>query len=519
MATGYTDENGFYHYGEDDLADPGQGFSELLNRSAEGVKTAVPIIVHNRVVDELNSDPTIRETTALRFDEEVADRNLVESTDDRLLKRSVAQRLSVQSDKGLPIASFSAKKTTLANDVQLTGAVVKASTGFGVSVGERSPIWVDPKNGDIHMAGMIIRAGQGFRIGDENEKEIFNAAGSASTGAPTRVVPLFVTGQSNADGRAMPFSDELDPQDERVLMWDHTSNALVTATVPLSSRQPNARAGLSVAHVMAREILKSEPAGTIVAIINTAVGGSGLVAGGSGTRWLWGATGSLAPGAISVMNNAMTSLAQRFPNARIEMPRGLWGQGEADSNGPAYVTALTEVLTQMAAGIGFPSMTWTLTGIVPEYIAKYPNRAAIREAHMDLPRLKTRTAYADGIPGGGGSYDVDDIVHYNRGGVLRLGEAAYRAYQRAAVNTSTSVPVPPLDLYRTPTGVEWSMPLCRVTGFLVEKSTDNGTTWSTVARSLPLDPRATVTGPTLIRVSTVNEVGTSAPTTPLLIGA
>ena len=56
MATGYFDNDGFWHYGEDDLADEGAGFSEVLNKSTN----AIPAAVRARVVAELNSDPTIR---------------------------------------------------------------------------------------------------------------------------------------------------------------------------------------------------------------------------------------------------------------------------------------------------------------------------------------------------------------------------------------------------------------------------------------------------------------------------
>ncbi|KQR86825.1 sialate O-acetylesterase [Microbacterium sp. Leaf179] len=523
MATGRYDENGFYSYGEDDLADPGQGFSELLNKSTEGVKQAVPTLVHNRVKVELNDDATIRDASAERFEQ------LVAQSGDRLLRRDVSEAFGIRTEKGAPVAQFTDSSATLAGDVRLTGATVRPGLGLAVGVGERAPIWVDPTNGDIHMAGMIIRAGSGFRIADAGEREIFSAGGSSAGSPVRRVVPLFVAGQSNADGRGQPYSVELDPADDRCFMWDYTSQGLKVATVPLPSRANNSRAGLSPAHVMAREILTNEPAGTVVVIVNTAIGGSGLVALPSNStagRWLWGASGSRAPGAITIMKSALDAIAQAFPGVKVEMPRGLWAQGEADTDGPAYAPALKEVLTQMSNGIGFPSMTWVLTGIVPEYIKNNPSRAAIREAHMDLPRTMLRTAYADGIPGGGGSYEIDDLVHYSRQGVIALGRAAYAAYKRATVNTASSVPVPPIEVTATAQGVSWTPPLCRVTAYTVEKSTDNGATWTAVPRPLPaadqyqpagkvLEPYTAITGPALVRIATTNDVGTSAYTTPI----
>jgi hypothetical protein len=57
------DADGFYTYEESDLTDDGDGFSGLLNKGTDALKTAVPAMVHGRVVAELNSDPTIRAAT------------------------------------------------------------------------------------------------------------------------------------------------------------------------------------------------------------------------------------------------------------------------------------------------------------------------------------------------------------------------------------------------------------------------------------------------------------------------
>lgn len=54
---GYNDSDGFYYHEEADLADPGAGFSELLNRPT----LALPAAIRNRVVAELADDPTIRQ--------------------------------------------------------------------------------------------------------------------------------------------------------------------------------------------------------------------------------------------------------------------------------------------------------------------------------------------------------------------------------------------------------------------------------------------------------------------------
>lgn len=52
---GYYDADGFYYHEESDLADPGTGFSELLNLPT----FALPAAIHNRVAEEISEDPTI----------------------------------------------------------------------------------------------------------------------------------------------------------------------------------------------------------------------------------------------------------------------------------------------------------------------------------------------------------------------------------------------------------------------------------------------------------------------------
>lgn len=510
MATGHYDANGFWHYGEDDLADEGAGFSDVLNKGAVAVAAAVPPLVRERVTQELHDDPAITAYANNKFAELVANRHLADLTPD------IAARM---------YSDF----VTLSDTLTLIGAQFAPSLGFGVGVGdERSPIWVDPENGDVHIAGIIFRAGgEGLHIGDADERELWSLDGATGATPTRRVVVLWVNGQSNPDGRAMPYGPEVTPQDDRIVAYNHADATLIKAPIPLPSRAPNARAGYSYVTALAEEVLRQEPAGTILAIVNCAVGASGLVSQPTAGRWLWGAAGSLAPGSITAMNNALTLIAAQYPGAEIDV-RGIWGQGEADSDGPAYAAALATLLPNLAAGINRPSMTWTITGIVPEYIIANPSRAAIRQALLDAPRTMQRTGYADGIPNGGGAYDVTDIVHYNLPGAKRLGKAAYEAYRRAINNTAASVPLPPMDVEaRRADGVvrvTWTIPPCRVTSYLVQYSAD-GNAWTTVARplgdpyapaGLVLEPVATfaTSGPVLVRIATVNDAKTSAFSTP-----
>ncbi|MFF8186600.1 hypothetical protein ACF044_05010 [Microbacterium sp. NPDC016588] len=80
MATGHYDAHGFWRYGEDDLADEGQGFSDVLNKLA----SSIPPGVHALTVAELGSDETIRAAAATAVGADIAGRDLVEGADSRL---------------------------------------------------------------------------------------------------------------------------------------------------------------------------------------------------------------------------------------------------------------------------------------------------------------------------------------------------------------------------------------------------------------------------------------------------
>jgi hypothetical protein len=70
MTNGYTDADGFYHYGE---ADTDPTFSQLLNRSADAVALAVPPLI----VDILAADATPVNAAAAAVDAKLADAGVV----------------------------------------------------------------------------------------------------------------------------------------------------------------------------------------------------------------------------------------------------------------------------------------------------------------------------------------------------------------------------------------------------------------------------------------------------------
>lgn len=393
---------------------------------------------------------------------------------------------------------------------------------------------IDEK-GDMHHANMRVKPSNRFQIRTSTGHLVmdvdpvsldtiipgFRPSGGAS--GMSRLILLPIGGQSNGTGRAVPFGPELDPRDDRILMWDWASSSIKTATVPLSASETTAAAGLGPATVVAREILANEPTGTVVLIVNTAVGGSALV--GDSTNGNWGV--SYAGANPRLYNRMINALDQAIATATASLRapddiRFFWHQGEADNTEATYAAAFDELVNSVRAHLGRPDMTVTLGGIVPEYITASPNRANVRAAHIGAQSRLTRTGYADGIPNGGGSASVSDIVHYSRAGMEALGKAMYAAWKRAVVNTTASVPVPPQRVTATVVAgqlrVSWSPAFCRVTEYVVEQSAD-GTAWSPIpAGAVPLELSRTAVPASanpLVRVATVNGAVTSAPTSPI----
>lgn len=80
---GYYDQNGFYFHEEADIADPGQGFSDLLNLAIR----ALPAAIRVRVLAELASDPTI-----------------LEGVDEAITAKVAALEIALRTDPGMPMS-------------------------------------------------------------------------------------------------------------------------------------------------------------------------------------------------------------------------------------------------------------------------------------------------------------------------------------------------------------------------------------------------------------------------------
>ncbi len=467
---------------------------------------AVDERIEDVAADIIASDPTIKAGAAAALDAELAEKDVVQGGDPRLVDEGADNKFRVRDQNGNTSALFDEfGNTHFYGDLNVGNATVRPYDGLRVR----------DLNGKVALDVNPL-SGQTF-IGD--------LAGALSASNAPRVHVLIGLGQSNMEGRGQPYGARLDPQPKSRLMWDWTGNRLVQATVPLSSQQQ--QVGLSPLSVIAGEVEKYDEDAAVV-ILNAGVGNSGLVSQPVAGTWRVGHSGAypaLWPLARTAISQTLSAVAVQFPSAVI-VPWVFWHQGEADAatSEAAYAAALDELFTAVRTHLGQSTVPIALGGLVPEYIAADSRRPAIRNAQIGAQARLEYVAYADGTPNGGGSQNVTDTVHYARGGVERLGRNMWAAAQRASSASASSVPHKPLDVTATRNGntvtASWSQPNSRATNYVIEWRSSGGS-WSTVTRTTtPADTSDSfaVSGSAIeVRISTVNGSLTSAATLPYLI--
>jgi hypothetical protein len=212
------------------------------------------------------------------------------------------------------------------------------------------------------------------------------------------------------------------------------------------------------------------------------------------------------------------AIAAAGPNSRVVA--FLWLQGENDEGfmtQSQYATKLDSLISGLRTRYG-ATIPFIVGQMLPDGItATGANAAVINSAHIDTPRRNTLTAFAYG-PSGSFNPDTPPI-HYSTPAQRILGKNFWDAYNRfALVNVTGSIPASPGAVTLTQSGttvnVSWVRTPSRWTDYKVEYNTGSG--WITLTRAQSIELTATITGITLgstiqVRVSAINETGTSAP--------
>jgi hypothetical protein len=497
-------------------------------RNPTVARDAVDERIQGVAADIIADDSTVKAAAAAGVDAALAAEDIITGDDERSMKYGKPYAWGVEDTAGKVALGVTVDGRARADDLETRRALVAGMT------------FVESPDGSVSIVDSLGKIA--FRVGTDGRTLVgdlhpdSNMGGAAGTTQVSRVTVLWELGQSNASGRGWPIGGRLDPAHPRILqaVWSGTTvTGLGVATVPVSGQQTLPTTGLDPATVIARRMV-AEHDDLAAVICKGAVGGSGLVEDSAQGVWAVDYAGSnpwLLPIAKAALTKTLTEVAARFPGVPVDV-QIVWHQGESDGLIPyaTYKAALLALIADLRAHIGDPTAPFVMGGTVPEDSTP-TEEANVMAAQIQAQADAQYTAFAPGVANGGGSYDIDDKVHYNRAGLERLAARMHEALRRAYVNQSSSVPIAPLDVsarWRKSVGVldiSWAFPFCRATAFSVQYSIDGGA-WQTITgRPRELDPVASVTGLTTgneirVRVATINEVGTSAYTTPVTaIGA
>lgn len=480
-------------------ATPSGGQDAATQTSAEALASA---LVPGVVSDALAENPTITAAALAAVDTAAVGLNLVVATDPRLPLAGDDQAVLQVRDKA----------GNAALRIESTG-----STKIGAT---------ELKPDTIYNAGLRVYDTDdqlAFAVNPDGTTFVGDFSTDSDVLSPDVVHVLIGAGQSNMAGAALPVGAETDPPHSRIFMWRQSSADIATATVPLALTT-GSTSGLSPLTVMAREWIQRIPPKDVVLLVQGAQGGSQLnTATATNSAGVWnvaytGASTNLYALLKSATTSALAAAAAKWPGATIQVAGLWWHQGEANLGTPYadYTGWLDAIITDFRTHVSHADLPVVVGGLVPEY---QPSYTAPRDSHVDTPKRVVRTGFAEGVANGGG-YDTD-LVHYAREGCIEMGKRMLRAYDRALLNTVDAKPFPPMTISATLIGgvltVNWSQPNCRYTSFVPQYSTNAGSSWTTITHTTVATTAnvSSVTGPALVRVATVNEVGTSAPSTPV----
>lgn len=352
---------------------------------------------------------------------------------------------------------------------------------------------------------------------------------------------VLVVGQSNAGefgvGKDATFLDTPDP---RIRQWavsgTYVGQSVQAVDSQMQSRIPTGdTTRIGFAMTFCRHWVRQVPPNRHVMIVPAWQGGTGFTSTsvspaptgyylgtdgtGSGTWDPVNGDGgySLYEAAIARCNAALAA------NSANRLVAILWLQGEGDMgqlNQTQYAAKLDALIAGFRSRItGAGTVPFIVGQTVPDWASI---NQQINQALIDTPRRNVNTAFAYGPLNSAGT--GADTVHYTAAGQRIMGRSLFDRVPYARANVTGTLPVAPGTVTitqdsstQTTINVTWVRPLSRVTDYVVQYTTNGGTSWTTLTRTQSIDYTATITGIPVgttiqARVAAVNETGTG-PTT------
>lgn len=331
------------------------------------------------------------------------------------------------------------------------------------------------------------------------------------------IIPLL--GQSNMVGRGVPTdADPTQPDDPRIFTFGAQglhANQIARAEEPLQHWGTITAGSVGPGVEFARHYLGTVNPNRRVLLVPCAQGATAFT--GGDRRWKVDHAPEHENLYLRALRQIQLALDAAGRNARIV--GFLWHQGEGDSGHAGYADDLDALISGLRSELGTPNAWFLIGQMSPAGIALSAGKQGINDVQIDTPRRQYRTAFAYAPYG---AHKPGDTTHFSAAGSWALGRSYAAALPLAVANTdaaSTPVAPPAVSAFHGAPGalnVEWERPACRFTDFVVEHRAVGATEWTEWAHAASLHNQAVIGGYAIgdsaeVRVSTVNESGTSEP--------
>jgi len=283
-----------------------------------------------------------------------------------------------------------------------------------------------------------------LKITDANLPAASKAAALNATFGPLRntIQPtvwhvILGFGQSNMDGRGTPYGPTTDPIDNRVFMFAYSGtykNMIMPAGDPLPG-QGGYPSGLGPLSGFGRILASKLPENHKVLLVPAAIGGTAFESGTN--RWKTATTPDANNLWLQAMNHmgrvtaALTALGDTY-----YIDAALWLQGETDGDnnvsGATYQADLDALIDATRTSLALPNLPFIVGQMVPDYLDT-GTRNAINAVHAGTPARKTKTAFAQGLPG---QAQNNDQNHYNAVAARFMSQSMFNAYLRVVNGTA-----------------------------------------------------------------------------------
>ena len=251
-------------------------------------------------------------------------------------------------------------------------------------------------------------------------------------GAPYDVIVGLI--QSNMRGAATDYNLTTDQYSGPVDMWRWSSNQIVSATEPLSTRDSST--GMGAMNTFVKDYQSQVLAnGRRILIINTARGGTGFTLPstnpqGSALTWNRAATNDSNNLALTTRDALVSIMAGLPAGSRIVAYLANHGSTDGTNNTPkaTFKAYLEDWIQWIRAETNTLSVPYVMMQLRPSLL--------VEGRHQNIDNAQQEVAAAGGaahiayaFSPNGSQYNKADAVHFNAEGVREIGHRLFAAYQ------------------------------------------------------------------------------------------